>query len=66
MFDQLENFVDLNQGPITISWTAKDVGWGQFTFTQQDDQIYCSNEGMSKDFIKKVLCDMIDNCILTD
>ncbi len=66
MFDNLENFVDLNQGSITISWTVKGVGFGQFTFSQKDDKLFCSNEGMSREFIKRVLCDMVDNCELED
>jgi archaellum biogenesis ATPase FlaH len=30
------------------------------------DVVYCDNECMSKEFIKQVLCDMVDNCVLTD
>jgi hypothetical protein len=66
MFDQLKNYIDLNQDTITISWAVKNVGWGQFTFSQKDDKLFCSSEGMNKEFVKAVLCDMVDLCIMED
>jgi len=49
-----------------LNWSSKGIGFGQFYFYNKDGKIFCSNEFMSKDFIKKVLCQMIDECELED
>lgn len=52
--------------PLHLMWAVNDVGFGQFYFYEKDGKIHCDNECMSKEFIKKVLNDMIDDCILDD
>lgn len=50
-----------------ILWSVPTVGFGTFHFYNGvDDKVHCGNEYMSKEFIKKVLCDMIDNCVLDE
>jgi hypothetical protein len=65
LLQQTPDSVDLSN-EFTIEWAAKNVGFGQFKFYTKDDVVYCDNECMSKEFIKQVLCDMVDNCVLTD
>ena len=48
-----------------FNWGAEGIGFGQLYFYTKDDVVYCDNELMSKEFIKKVLCNMVDECVLT-
>ena len=50
-----------------FQWSATGVGFGELYFytKEGDDKVYCDNEMMSKAFIKKVLCDMVDNAVMT-
>jgi len=51
----------------TIAWGVAGIGWGEFTFyIGEDKKVHCLNEIMSKDFLKKQLCKMVDNCILDE
>lgn len=47
-----------------IQWSKPGVGFGQFEFYENNGVIYCDNETMSRDFIKTILCDMVDRSIL--
>lgn len=49
-----------------ISWSVKNIGWGVFYFYNKDGKLHCSNETMSKEFIKEILCKMIDDCELDE
>lgn len=51
---------------VHVQWTAKGIGFGEFYFYENDGKLYCDNEAMSKDFIKRMLCQMVDDCILSD
>jgi len=51
--------------PVVINWIVKDCGFGEIKFYQDGDKIYCDNELMSKDFIKAILCLIVDKAILT-
>jgi len=67
MFDAMED----DCGPtsnVNFQWSAKGVGFGGFYFYTEDGkpQVYCANECMSKEFIKKMLCKMVDDCVLTE
>lgn len=57
--------VELFNG-FTVSWSEPDVGFGQFHFYIEDGKVHCSNECMSKRFIKKVLNDLVDECVLDE
>lgn len=51
----------------TLQWIVNGIGYGEFHFYQGDDGlIHCRNETMSKEFIKKVLNDMLDTCVLDE
>lgn len=65
MFDQLEDGVSLHK-PFSLDWSLKGIGFGQFYFYEKEGRIYCDNECMSKESIKRVLSAMVDQCELTD
>ena len=48
-------------------WSKEGVGFGTFYFWyDENNNLHCANEFMSKDFIKEMLCAMVDSCILDD
>lgn len=50
-----------------VQWSAENIGFGELYFAQDEDgTIHCDNEYMSKEFIKAVLCEMVDRCVLED
>lgn len=50
-----------------ILWSVPNVGFGTLHFYKgKDGKIHCGNECMSREFIKKVLCDMVDDLVLDD
>lgn len=65
LFDQLDNSVDLHN-EFSVSWTIKGKGFGQFYFYEKDGVIHISNECTSKEFIKQVLAQMVDQAVLED
>jgi hypothetical protein len=52
--------------PVTVKWTAKGTGFGEFTFYSVDGKLHCQNEMMSKDFLKVMLCLIVDKATLDD
>jgi hypothetical protein len=52
--------------PITVHWSMKGTGFGEFTFYLVDGKLHCQNEMMSRDFIKVMLCLLVDKAILDD
>jgi hypothetical protein len=55
--------------PITganFQWTSNGIGFGQMHFylSKEDGYVHCDNEIMSRSFLKKMLCHMVDNCVL--
>lgn len=67
LFDKLEDTC----GPLVnveFEWTANSVGFGRFYFyyNQTDEKLHISNEMMGKDFIKKMLCKMVDDAVLDE
>lgn len=64
-FDKFEDGVSLH-GPFGIDWSLKGIGFGQFYFYEKDGKIYCNNECMSKESIKRALNAMVDQCELTE
>lgn len=55
---------DVRVKAVDVSWLVRDFGFGQIYFYYKDGQLYCDNEMMSKEFIKKILCAMVDSCEL--
>lgn len=65
MFERLPNACE-PCGTVQFNWTVKNVGFGQakFYLDKKDGYVHCSNEGMSREFIKKILCEMVDNAVM--
>ena len=51
---------------VIFQWSKAGRGFGEFAFYHKDKKIYCYNELMSKEFIKEMLCKMVDDCILME
>ena len=50
-----------------IRWFVKGTGYGEFTFRYDPDSLWhIDNEYMGKEFIKSVLCAMVDAATLDD
>lgn len=49
-----------------FNWSKKGKGFGQIYFYIKDNEVRCENECESKEFIKEMLCKMVDECILDD
>lgn len=65
ILDKCENKVTLVQ-PIYLQFSVKGVGFGELYFHEKDSVIQCENECMSKDRIKQILSQMVDECVLAD
>ena len=52
--------------PIIIQWSEKGRGFGEYAFWQLDGQIFCNNGCDSKETIKRILCQMVDQAIFMD
>ncbi len=64
--DSCDNSVDLHKG-FGLDWSVTGIGFGQLYFTVDDQGvIHCDSETMGKEFIKMVLCRMVDQCVLSD
>ena len=50
---------------VHLRFGVKGFGWGELYFYIRDDKLYCDNELMSKETIKKILNIMVDQCELT-
>ena len=64
-FEKFEDSCEPNE-TATFSWSAKGHGFGQVYFyvDKKDGYVHCNNEIMSREFIKEMLCIMVDNCVL--
>ena len=65
MFDGIQDSCEMQTDGIFVNWTAKGTGFGQFYFYYENDQLMCDSETMGKEFIKRMLCQMVDDCELT-
>ena len=53
-------------GPIGICWSLEGTGVGElwFGWDAGAGTVYCDSEMMSKESVKEILCNMVDNCEL--
>ena len=47
----------------SINWHSDDLGFGQVTFDYDinENKLHIDSECMSKEFVKELLCRMVDN-----
>lgn len=63
-----EEMVD---GTALFSWSKKGYGFGMLYFYFKEDDngkkvLHCDNEYMSKERVKEILCNMVDNAVFGD
>lgn len=64
-FNSYEDEVSIHKS-FGLNWSAKGCGFGQFYFYEKDGKIFCQNEYMGKEFIKRIMCQLVDQCELED
>lgn len=66
MLDMCYDDVELHHS-FALNWSLKGKGFGQLYFyVDNNKNLRCSNEMLSKDSIKRILNLMVDQCILED
>lgn len=51
---------------LVIQWGREKLGFGEIVFFYEGDKLMCDNEMMSKEFIKQVLNDFVDEAECLD
>lgn len=64
-FQEMFGKVPAYQG-IIINWSEKGRGFGEYVFYQENGKIYCLNECDSKETVKRILCQMVDQAEFID
>jgi hypothetical protein len=49
-----------------IRWSEKGRGFGEYCFYIKDNKIHCDNECDNRETVKKILLNLVDNCIFDD
>jgi hypothetical protein len=64
-FDSFEDSCEPG-GTAHFRWSAKGCGFGEMYFylDKSDGYVHCDNELMGREFLKEMLCKMVDNCVL--
>ena len=54
------------QTNISFSWEAKGIGFGEFiiTWSTEEKCLEIETETMSKEFVKRMLCQMVDDAVV--
>lgn len=65
-FDACGDSVELNAESLTVEWSRSGVGFGSVTFYKRDGKLYCDNECMSREFVRKVMTDLVDSAEFID
>tara|TARA_Y100000310_G_scaffold56232_1_gene51650 strand:+ start:50818 stop:51087 length:270 start_codon:yes stop_codon:yes gene_type:complete len=58
------NIEDGEPGIVCVKWAVENCGYGEITFRVKDGKVCCDNEYMSREFMKKILCHLVDISIL--
>ena len=73
MARQVQDFFDRCEtgispvGDTEFEWSETGTGFGRFRFyVGMDHKVHCANECMSKEWIKRMLCHMVDECVLDE
>lgn len=63
--DSCENHCE-PAGYVAFQWSMEGVGFGSVGFYVKNEQVHCNNELMSRRFIKDILCQMVDDCVMEE
>ena len=65
-FDNIR-FTDIDvTGELRVRWGAVGIGFGELSMYSDADLLMINNECMSKEFLKKLFCKIIDQSTLSD
>lgn len=53
-------------GNIGVTWATRTAGFGSVSFWIEDSKIMCDNETMDRQFVKDVLCKLVDESEFVD
>lgn len=66
-FENIEDSCTLSGASVLFEWSAKGCGFGQLYFYQAEDgKLHCDSETMGKEFVKRMLCQMVDDAEFRD
>lgn len=51
---------------IQIEWTDENIGFGEINIIFMNGRVFLDSENMNKDFVKKILNNLVDNMEMTD
>lgn len=51
---------------IMFAWSIDKFGFGTTTFYYEDGKLMCDNETLSKESVKKILCEFVDRAEFID
>jgi hypothetical protein len=65
---QLTGATELEDGgyAFDLAWQTESAGFGHICFWSKDSLLHCDNEAMGRDFLKKVVCKLVDDATLSD
>ena len=55
-----------NDGGFDVAWQTKSAGFGHATFYLKKGKLHCSNECMGREFLKAIMCRLVEEAILED
>ena len=66
--DKMPDSCDPHSPRVGFDWSSKGIGFGQMYFyvDRTDGYVHCDNEIMSREFLKRMLCLMVDNAVMND
>jgi len=64
-FEKIEDSCHPTDG-VLFTWTAKGTGFGELYFYHKDGKLKCDSETMGKEFVKRMLCQMVDDAEFDD
>lgn len=67
-FDSMESWCRPTDGHMSIDWSMRGRGFGQLYFfvDEQTGKLRCSNECLSRERVKEILCMMVDQSLFDE
>lgn len=65
MTDQIPH-IHGRENDVEVVWSKQGWGFGSFRFYKDGDQWKCDSECMNKEFVKEILCMLVDQAEFTD
>jgi hypothetical protein len=66
-FDSFNDSEELTCKSFEVCWSRNGIGFGSFyVYKDEDGVLHVDNECMSREFVKGVMCKLIDNAVFDD